>query len=1093
MSPKLSRRSRTAALFAAVLALVLALPGFASADPLGETTICPTSGLRSTALITMPTLGPDGNVWFSDNKIFSSNTPAIGKVSPSCSITEYIAGTNLSGLTTGATGNDPVAIVAGPEGSKYLWFTDKGTTTPSIGVIDSASPETATTFSISLNGGNAGSVPQGIVVGPEGNLWFADAGATPAIGKIELSSPTGNAIKSITECGIQANGGNEGSKPRGITVGPDGNLWFTDTGTTKAIGKVNPSTCAVQEFSTGAFSEPGGSGNALGAWGIVTGPDGNIWFTENGTEESKGPKGKAICRITPSGTISCFSEGLAETNAPHGIVSAEGKLWFSNESVVQEQQELEIKATENLGGTYKLGYEGKETGATGSGNLLSSAKGTGDVTRCATCKGDRTLNSNILKNVKVESGTLEVGMRISGTGFTAAENTITAIEGTGPYTVTMSKNAVSTGAAGSFTAGRVINVNTTEGKFETGQTLSGTGLATSTIIATGEKEGKGTLTPATVPTAAGTGVALTASTSTVVTGVTTSTGAFSTGEVISGKGIPAGAKINSISTTLKTLTLSATPTEAGTAVALSADLSFSAEASVIQGALEKLSTFGTENGEVSGSGSESPIKRTIIFKNERQATDPAQITCNGAGLTGTSPSCSVATTVAWQPNTIGSVTTKKGKITTYPVNGAPGLSGATLGSDGNLWFVGGSRFATRFGSFGIECVENCPPTNRRTITLTKAPAGNAGEGLGTVSSKPKGIKCAQYCNEAVGRLFKNQAVVLTAAPSGEGSAFDKWVGCPSAVGLVCTIPADGNDYEVEAVFKGSSKAFSPAEALSFSKGESEENRGWGTVKASGLTCEADCDGTTVLYQGPTTKPGKTVILKEIPAFGSEFTGWSGCTPISETECKVEMSEAKSVTAEFADLPDYALTLEKPYAGGLGTVSSKPKGISCATTCTKAAANMPEGASVTLTAKPASTEPLTTFKEWVGGDCNGSTSPTCTVGMDKAETLKAVFSGPVKAIVEPKSLTLSKEGSGYGTVKAAGLTCEVLCTSATSLYYGPVTSPKAKAGAKVTLKAISAPGSKAVEWTGCETNPTPSECVVVMETDKSVSAKFDELE
>ena len=33
---------------------------------------------------------------------------------------------------------------------------------------------------------------------------------------------------------------NAGSNPKGIAPGPDGNLWFTDTGTTAAIGRITP-------------------------------------------------------------------------------------------------------------------------------------------------------------------------------------------------------------------------------------------------------------------------------------------------------------------------------------------------------------------------------------------------------------------------------------------------------------------------------------------------------------------------------------------------------------------------------------------------------------------------------------------------------------------------------------------------------------------------------------------------------------------------------------------------------------------------------------------------------------------------------------
>ena len=59
-----------------------------------------------------------------------------------------------------------------------------------------------------------------------------------------------------------------------LTTGPDGNIWFTDNSAGK-IGTINPTTGAIAEYPvpyTG--SKPGG---------ITTGPDGNIWFTDDGT------------------------------------------------------------------------------------------------------------------------------------------------------------------------------------------------------------------------------------------------------------------------------------------------------------------------------------------------------------------------------------------------------------------------------------------------------------------------------------------------------------------------------------------------------------------------------------------------------------------------------------------------------------------------------------------------------------------------------------------------------------------------------------------------------------------------------------------
>jgi len=1069
-----------AALFAL---LALAFAAFSSADPLGEITLYK-EGLREPAFVKQLTPGPDGNVWFVDNKAFSENS-AIGRITPSGEIKEF----NQPGE------RDLVAIVAGPKGEKYLWFTDKGTT-PSIGKVDSANPETTEEFSIQAKGGNAGSVPQGIVVGPDDNLWFTDSGATPAIGMIDPGTLV------VKECSA---GLNAGSEPHGIVAGADGNLWFTDSGTTKAIGRINPGTCEIKEFATGANSEPGGSSGLAGPWGIAAGPDGNVWFTEGGNNKTNSPTGKAIGRITPSGEITYFYEGLSPSSKPFGLTAAKGKLWFADNSSVNEQQEVEIKAEASLGGIYNLCFEEKCTGWKGEATLtgesgegeMSGWEGTGDV----------TTTSKEVKNVKVNQGKVVVGQEFgcaTPTCGIAATAKVAECKPSceAPETIILSEAAKGAGSGTGKTlkAGSkvVANVKTTAGTFTVGHTMEGTGIHGAGVTISAVEEGGKKLVMSRVAVNTGT-FALTAGTKSV-TGASGS-GTLVNGEAITGTGIQSGTTISSVNQEAGTFTLSKVASNTGKfslSTGFSPGIGESGN-SAIRNALEGLSTIGKDKFELSnigvnGAGIVSPVKRIITFESDFGAKDVSQLTCDASGLTGTSPSCAVTTIATGKPNAIGSITTS-GEIARYEKEELLwGVDAITTGPDGNLWCSSGLTVIQSICKFGIEVEEG--PTNRRTLTVTKSPAGNAGAGLGTVSSKPKGIKCAQSCNEAVGRFYMEQAVELKAAPSGELSSFDKWVGCPTPEGLVCKVPAGKADVSVEAVFKGSSKAFSPAEALTLSKGESEDNFGWGTVKASGLTCEAECDETTVLYQGPITepkaKPGKVVILKQAPAFGSKFIGWTGCNEISETECEVKMESAKEVVAEYEALPNKALTVEKKYEGGLGSVSSKPKGINCGATCTATSANMPEGSSIVLTAKPATTTPATTFVKWEGGDCAGKTELTCTVGMDKAETVKAVFSGPVKTIVEPKSLTLTKEGEGFGTIKASGLTCEVLCTGATSLYYGPVTLPKPKAGAKVILKATPAPGSTAVTWSGC-TPLNATECEVVMNTNASVGAKFDELE
>jgi hypothetical protein len=425
-------------------------------------------------------------------------------------------------------------------------------------------------------------------------------------------------------------------------------------------------------------------------------------------------------------------------------------------------------------------------------------------------------------------------------------------------------------------------------------------------------------------------------------------------------------------------------------------------------------------------------------------------------------------------------------LTASPAEGSTfaGWSGACSGTGSCKVTMSEAKSVT--ASFALKS----GPTNLRTLTLKKSAGGTGG--TGTVSSKPKGINCGSACNEAVASMYENSVVVLKAKAS-TGSTIASWTGCETSTGVggaegTCEVTMSAAK-EVKVAWSGTSKEILSAKALTLSKGESS---GKGTVKAAGLACEAECTSTTVLYQGPTgvepkVKPGKTVTLKEVAAFGSEFSGWSGCGSEVEGNCVVTMEAAKAVSAEFTLKPTTTLTLNKGGTG-TGSVSSKPKAINCGATCTTQSASVPKEEAVILKEKPGTGM---TFTGWSGGGCSG-TAETCTVSLSGASSVTASFSGSPKEIPNAKALTLTKAGSGYGTVKAAGLTCEVLCTSTVSLYQGPTgVEPKVKPGKTVTLKATSAPGSKTVVWSGCESE-VEGNCVVTMEGAKGVTATFDEL-
>jgi streptogramin lyase len=308
--------------FVATVALYV-WAGSAAAASLGQVTEF-SAGLQGKA--SNPTgiaAGPDGNVWFTDQGCALASNPgtcAIGRITPSGAIAEFSAGLQAANKSV------PYDIALGPDGN--LWFTDDGLK-HAIGLITPGG--VITEFSAGLQAGNK-SVPRFIARGPDGNLWFTDWGCVPplsgacAIGRI---TPTG----AITEFSAGLQAGNK-SFPLGIAAGPDGNLWFTDIGCAIGgaceIGRITPSG-TIKEFTAGLQS------NSVPGF-IATGPDGNLWFTDVGAPPNGTP---AIGRITPCTPLPCtpapireFSTGLqaGKGSYPYAIASGpDGNMWFTDE------------------------------------------------------------------------------------------------------------------------------------------------------------------------------------------------------------------------------------------------------------------------------------------------------------------------------------------------------------------------------------------------------------------------------------------------------------------------------------------------------------------------------------------------------------------------------------------------------------------------------------------------------------------------------------------------------------------------------------------------------------------------------------------
>jgi RHS repeat-associated protein len=241
------------------------------------------------------TTGPDNNLWFTERQDDLGNN-AVGKITTGGTVTEYVVA---------SSGRVVAGITNGPRGDGNVWFTESIPVTPpapftsKVGKITTSG--TVTDYATPTNPISTPPVG-GITVGPDGNLWFTEPSANK-IGKVTTSG-------TFTEYTVPTSTSN----PYWITAGPDGNLWFTESGGNQ-IGRITTAGVFTEFAIPTANSTP---------HGITSGPDGALWFTESNTNK--------LGRITTSGAF--FELALASGSNPESIVTrydstGDGKLWFT--------------------------------------------------------------------------------------------------------------------------------------------------------------------------------------------------------------------------------------------------------------------------------------------------------------------------------------------------------------------------------------------------------------------------------------------------------------------------------------------------------------------------------------------------------------------------------------------------------------------------------------------------------------------------------------------------------------------------------------------------------------------------------------------
>jgi parallel beta-helix repeat protein len=237
--------------------------------------------------------GPDGAVWFSETGGGQAGSAGIGRIDVSGVITEFPMGadTNPHGITTGPDGN--------------LWFTGSS--------IYKMTPSGAlTAFRVPLH-----NRPLNIVTGPDGALWFTEDGivdgGSGAIGRITTAG-------ALTEYVLPTPSGyNSGAGH--IAVGSDGNLWFTWT--TWEVTETGPAALSVGRITlSGTITEfPISAGHGWPPGGIVSGPDGALWFAQGGAH--------SIGRISTSGQLNQYSVPTPKGWPSDMTMGPDGNLWFS--------------------------------------------------------------------------------------------------------------------------------------------------------------------------------------------------------------------------------------------------------------------------------------------------------------------------------------------------------------------------------------------------------------------------------------------------------------------------------------------------------------------------------------------------------------------------------------------------------------------------------------------------------------------------------------------------------------------------------------------------------------------------------------------
>ncbi|MCK6622862.1 MAG: T9SS type A sorting domain-containing protein [Calditrichaceae bacterium] len=226
-------------------------------------------------------------------------------------------------------------------------------------------------------------------------------------------------------------------------------------------------------------------------------------------------------------------------------------------------------------------------------------------------------------------------------------------------------------------------------------------------------------------------------------------------------------------------------------------------------------------------------------------------------------------------------------------------------------------------------------------TLTANISGN-----GTVQLNPPG-----------GIYNQGTVVSLTAVP-GTGFRFSGWSGDLSGTANPASLTMDAN--------KTVTATFTPIPQYTLTLA---------TVGSGAIT--ANPPATNGVYDS-----AAVVTLTAVPDAGWRFSGWSGDLSGTANPASLTMNANKTVTATFAPIPRYTLTLSTVGLGAITADPPAPGGV------------YDSAAVVTLTANA---DPGWTFSGW-SGDLSGSINPEI-ITMNTNKTVVATFTERMEVVYE----------------------------------------------------------------------------------------------